>query len=162
MVSWVYDASSCMAVITHQKGVSAGAQLFNNYGAKSNEELILSYGFVELDGPDDVLVIALRKEVDGPSTLYYWYKSSDPPAALLDTLLQLVGTPPGSGNGAVATYLREVAALEALERLVRTRRKTFRRTQHGVDDALSAPDLRQEVLDVVREYRRGTLVYCLH
>ncbi|WWC58388.1 uncharacterized protein I303_100928 [Kwoniella dejecticola CBS 10117] len=36
-----------------------GVQLYNNYGPKSNEELLLGYGFVIPDNPDDVVTLRL-------------------------------------------------------------------------------------------------------
>lgn len=45
---------------------AAGAELFNNYGAKPNEELLLGYGFVIPSNPDDVL--GLRLGTAGLST----------------------------------------------------------------------------------------------
>ncbi|WWC86058.1 uncharacterized protein L201_000929 [Kwoniella dendrophila CBS 6074] len=42
----------------------SGVQLYNNYGPKSNEELLLGYGFVIPDNPDDVVTLRL-----GSSTL---------------------------------------------------------------------------------------------
>jgi hypothetical protein len=38
---------------------SAGSQLYNNYGPKSNEELLLGYGFAIEDNPDDVVALKL-------------------------------------------------------------------------------------------------------
>lgn len=37
----------------------AGSQLFNNYGAKPNEELLLGYGFVLNPNPDDIVNLRL-------------------------------------------------------------------------------------------------------
>lgn len=37
----------------------AGSQLFNNYGAKPNEELLLGYGFVLDSNPDDIVNLRL-------------------------------------------------------------------------------------------------------
>ena len=37
----------------------AGKEAFNNYGPKSNEELLLSYGFVLDSNPDDTVILKL-------------------------------------------------------------------------------------------------------
>lgn len=41
------------------QAISAGNEVFNNYGPKSNEEFLLSYGFVLDDNPDDTLILRL-------------------------------------------------------------------------------------------------------
>merc|ERR1719464_1391346 len=40
-------------------GVKAGEQLWNNYGAKANDELLLHYGFAVEDNPCDSVQLAL-------------------------------------------------------------------------------------------------------
>ncbi|ORY30006.1 hypothetical protein BCR39DRAFT_530565 [Naematelia encephala] len=39
--------------------VKAGQQVFNNYGPKSNEELLLAYGFILDPNPDDTVILRL-------------------------------------------------------------------------------------------------------
>lgn len=39
--------------------IASGSEVFNNYGAKSNESLLLGYGFVIPDNPDDTVVLRL-------------------------------------------------------------------------------------------------------
>ncbi|KAL1410964.1 hypothetical protein Q8F55_001907 [Vanrija albida] len=41
------------------EAIDAGAEIFNNYGAKSNESLLLGYGFVIDGNPDDTVVLRL-------------------------------------------------------------------------------------------------------
>jgi hypothetical protein len=48
----------CVSLVTTAEQ-QTGAQLFNNYGPKSNEELVLGYGFVIEDNPDDVVALKL-------------------------------------------------------------------------------------------------------
>ncbi|OCF32850.1 cytoplasmic protein [Kwoniella heveanensis BCC8398] len=43
------------------QGSDAGVQLFNNYGAKPNEELLLGYGFVIPSNPEDTVNLRLGK-----------------------------------------------------------------------------------------------------
>ncbi len=66
-MSWVVTSSSSPAAgkseyqITLQNGraYSKDEQVFNNYGPKSNAELILGYGFALEDNPEDSLVLKL-------------------------------------------------------------------------------------------------------
>lgn len=39
--------------------IAADAEVFNNYGAKSNESLLMGYGFVITENPDDSVVLRL-------------------------------------------------------------------------------------------------------
>jgi hypothetical protein len=39
--------------------VDGGAEIFNNYGAKPNSELLLGYGFTLPDNPDDTIVLRI-------------------------------------------------------------------------------------------------------
>ena len=42
MVTWDFTPSGC--TIRNDSILSAGSEVFNNYGAKSNEELLIAYG----------------------------------------------------------------------------------------------------------------------
>ena len=61
-ISWT-TTSSNDARVTFQAGssggVSAGDEVFNNYGAKSNEEFLLGYGFCIDDNPYDEYTVQL-------------------------------------------------------------------------------------------------------
>lgn len=48
----------CAAITIHYP-VKAGQQVFNCYGAKSNEEFLTGYGFVLPGGPDDTLTLVI-------------------------------------------------------------------------------------------------------
>lgn len=45
-----------------------GQELFNNYGPRDNESLLLSYGFVLNDNPFDHIVVSIRVPQDSPLT----------------------------------------------------------------------------------------------
>ena len=49
------------------QATSAGSQVFNNYGPKSNEEFLLGYGFVIDPNPDDTVILRLGSNI--PSIL---------------------------------------------------------------------------------------------
>lgn len=65
-VSWVVnnppsttdDSRGSISLVTHN-ALKAGAEIFNNYGAKPNSELLLGYGFTLLDNPDDTIVLKI-------------------------------------------------------------------------------------------------------
>lgn len=43
----------------HEAPIKAGEEVFNNYGAKPNDELLLGYGFVLQDNPEDALSLVM-------------------------------------------------------------------------------------------------------
>ena len=50
-VAWHYNVDSC--TITTDETLDAGREVFNNYGPKSNEELLMGYGFTLEDNQAD-------------------------------------------------------------------------------------------------------------
>ena len=175
-VTWSYegDQASGHTVLTLRTQVAPGMQVLNNYGAKSNEELLLSYGFVEPGGPDDVLVLRLH----GPdAATHYWQRSSgSPPASLLAELRatlgfgELPGPEPGPREK-IQGLLTTARVLETLEQFLRLRRKRHRRADGmlagiepnvPIDGAADDETVRPEVLAAVREYRQGTLLSLIH
>lgn len=160
-VTWEYvDGATCLYL---RGRTEAGAQLFNNYGAKSNEELLGSYAFVEPDGPDDVLVMALRADDSSAApTLYYWHKSEpNPPPKMLEALQAQVPAP-CEADVTIAGLLHEASTVEALEQYTRVKQRGFERTDKLVHDTVpwTLPDesdgVRPPVLTMVRTYRKGT------
>jgi len=68
-VSWVVSNTPSAAPSTTElqgtislvarTAVDGGAEIFNNYGAKPNSELLLGYGFTLPDNPDDTIVLKI-------------------------------------------------------------------------------------------------------
>lgn len=159
-VTWeCRDHAACFVT---RSAVVPGAQVFNNYGAKSNEEFVASYGFVQPGGPDDVLVLALRRPNDGELEMVYWSKAqAEPPAEVLQILTDQMAQE-DANDPEIASLLRQANACEALEQFLHMRRSHFTRTQHEVDDALpwmaedGTDGVRESILTMIREYRNGT------
>ena len=80
---WLKEADR-LTLITEQP-ISAGKQCFNNYGPKSNEELLLGYGFVIPDNPADLLAVKLGKP-RLPSTTSVSQSNQDDPTQLFTHL----------------------------------------------------------------------------
>ncbi|TKA58291.1 hypothetical protein B0A53_00028 [Rhodotorula sp. CCFEE 5036] len=78
-----HDKGSLTIVL--DEAVSAGTQVFNTYGAKSNEELLLGYGFV-LPPPNPADILALKLSFPPPSST-----SSSPVYARLHKVLAHLG-----------------------------------------------------------------------
>jgi hypothetical protein len=70
-VSWVVDfppfveSHGKISLVT-RTAMNAGAEIFNNYGAKPNSELLLGYGFTLPANPDDTIVLKIGG-APGPS-----------------------------------------------------------------------------------------------
>lgn len=59
-VTWLTTSSPAPSIsLVTPRGVDSDAQVFNNYGPKPNEELLLGYGFVLPSNPDDVVALRL-------------------------------------------------------------------------------------------------------
>ncbi|KAG9681534.1 SET domain-containing protein, partial [Aureobasidium melanogenum] len=57
-VDWAYDPDSFSLTIS--EAVQSGSQIYNNYGPKSSEELLMGYGFCAPNNPYDGLLLAMR------------------------------------------------------------------------------------------------------
>lgn len=63
-ISWsiyrpeISEGSPSLSLISHGQK-QAGDELYNNYGPKPNDELLLGYGFVVEDNPEDMLLLKL-------------------------------------------------------------------------------------------------------
>jgi hypothetical protein len=74
--------------------------VFNNYGPKSNEELLLSYGFVIENNPDDTVILRLAGQAGAGTTpepathaggRYVLRRNGEIPQELLVVLRQMMG-----------------------------------------------------------------------
>lgn len=57
-VDWAYDPGRFSFTVSD--GVDAGDQVFNNYGPKGNDELLMGYGFCSADNPHDGILLSMR------------------------------------------------------------------------------------------------------
>ncbi|WFD41830.1 hypothetical protein MPSI1_000466 [Malassezia psittaci] len=158
-VDWYFsDECACFSRRSHLESAS---QIFNNYGAKSNEELLLLYGFVEPNGPDDMLTITLRNTNADYTKQFYWYKSSAAPPAEMISFLESQVAEPKVDRADIASLLRQAEACEAMEEFFDTSITIFNRVQYEVDDALpwisddGCDGVRDHVLESIRVYREG-------
>lgn len=58
MVDWTFDPGRFSINIKHE--LPTGAEVFNNYGPKSNDELLLGYGFCIAGNPFDKVLLTLK------------------------------------------------------------------------------------------------------
>lgn len=57
-IEWTFDSGRFS--IDVKDGITTGSEVFNNYGPKSNDELLLGYGFCIEDNPFDKVLLRLR------------------------------------------------------------------------------------------------------
>ncbi|WFD33608.1 hypothetical protein MCUN1_000421 [Malassezia cuniculi] len=139
-VTWSHDGATITLAI-HQP-IKKGEQVLNNYGAKSNEEFILSYGFVQPGGPDDVLVLRLR---DG--NVHYWKESDvQAPPALISELKEMILDEDDQ-------LWKEARAYEILEEFLLAKRKDFKAGQREFE--AYETEIRPHIAYMIREYRVG-------
>lgn len=88
-VDWAYDPGKFSLSI--REGVSKGDEIFNNYGPKGNDELLMGYGFCAEDNPHDGILLSMK-----------------PPPQPLQSMLQMIHPhyfrPTGEWNSDAATF----------------------------------------------------------
>lgn len=58
-ITWLTSSDPRTISLVAPSPIDSGVQVYNNYGPKPNEELLLGYGFVLNPNPDDVLPLRL-------------------------------------------------------------------------------------------------------
>ena len=58
-ITWLTSSEPRTISLVASSPIDSGVQVYNNYGPKPNEELLLGYGFVLNPNPDDVLPLRL-------------------------------------------------------------------------------------------------------
>lgn len=58
-ITWLTSSDPRSISLVAPAPIESGVQVYNNYGPKPNEELLLGYGFVLSPNPDDVLPLRL-------------------------------------------------------------------------------------------------------
>ncbi|KAJ7498617.1 SET domain protein [Mycena latifolia] len=147
-VSWVQSyigsgpepgPGSTLSLTLHNP-VVAGAELFNNYGAKPNSELILGYGFSLPNNPDDTIVLKIGG-IDGKK----WEVGRDARGAdgVWESILELTG-------GSEPTYEDHLDAAAALGDMVQSLLDRLPQPSVPVSD-----DIREDVALMLHNYIDG-------
>ncbi|KAJ7368667.1 SET domain protein [Mycena albidolilacea] len=148
-VSWVQsylgsgpvaDAGSCISLVLHNH-VSAGAELFNNYGPKPNSELILGYGFSLPNNPDDTILLKIGGPHGGRWEVGREARGADP------VWLNVLGA---VQEGSEPTYDDHLDAAEALADMAQQLMDKL------PDVSIPTPgDVREDVALMIRHYIEG-------
>ncbi|GAA6000217.1 uncharacterized protein JCM10292_004039 [Rhodotorula paludigena] len=186
-VTWSIDAgvassassgSDGSLTIVLDEAVGAGEQVFNTYGAKSNEELLLGYGFVLPSNPADFLALKLSLPPSAPARLvdllsqlkldqlrHHVPQSGEIPPELLAQMRLLVAQPDEldaviERASAVSlwqeavgfvSWENELDVLDAIEGMLVSKLQAL---QQGAA-ADESDGVRPEVLEMVQIYRQG-------
>lgn len=90
------DDKDCVMLTIHNN-IMRDDQVMNSYGPKSNEELLASYGFVDVTMRDDTLALKLGNislESENPLSIqptYYWKYEKECPEGLLEEIIEKLG-----------------------------------------------------------------------
>lgn len=127
----------------------AGSELFNNYGAKPNSELILGYGFSLSENPDDTIILKIG---GGGSNTKKWEVGRSARGA--DGLWQEVLSLVKGDSQEETTYEDELDASSMLGQMVRAVIDRLPEPGRSLDPG----QIRPEVVNMFRDYIEG--IYC--
>ncbi|KAI5894002.1 SET domain-containing protein [Schizophyllum commune H4-8] len=134
------DAPPFVAVVPLTE-TPAGAEIFNNYGAKPNAELILGYGFTLEDNTDDTIVLKLGGGGESWEIGRRWNEE-------YEQLWRRILTSVAAGDGGKATFEDRLEAAEMLMDMVQQKLQ-------ALPDATAARALRPEVAVMLKHYVDG-------
>eukprot|EP00466_Bigelowiella_natans_P004193 jgi/Bigna1/129526/aug1.9_g4234 len=134
--------------------IEAGHEIYNNYGAKSNESLLMSYGFVVENNLQDEFKVKLGAGSDAIPTVqrehYLHGGGKEPPSSLIEAVETLVcgGNAEKARvkrtNDAVILAGRRVRALVAIEKSIQGRLHRLRAAEAKVWTANKKAATRKE------------------
>ena len=140
-VGWL-SGEDALSLVT-DADVSAGVELFNNYGPKSNEEWLLGYGFAIKDNVDDVLVLRLPNSPE-------WHmikRDGQVPPALYDEIKTKLGD---EEEDETQTKLN---VLDQLGEMLQAKMAALQAPTEQVEGPV-----REEVRQAIEWYRQGACV----
>jgi len=152
-IEWVAEEDGSVTFVA-RSAVEEGGEVWSNYGARPNEQLLFSYGFCMPDNPHDVVPVALRVGEEG-ETLTFYIRRREAGGIPLDLWKALSGAgdseDDGEGGNALAIGAEEVDVLRSL-----LERKASRlRAKEGADrEALSDEGLDPRLRSIAA-YRQG-------
>ena len=135
-IEWRGDGQS-VAFAAGADGIEAQAEIFNNYGSKANDELLLAHGFALENNEHDR--VALKMTVasgDGRRTLgpFYLRRGGDFPRALWRALADPTGDPVSSDSDSPPEI--DAEAVEVLLATLERKLAPFKRSE--IADAKAA------------------------
>ncbi|KAF5393167.1 hypothetical protein D9757_001238 [Collybiopsis confluens] len=127
----------------------AGSELFNNYGAKPNSELILGYGFSLAENPDDTILLKIGGGA-GSTRKCEIGRNSQGADGLWTQVLSLIKLQANPDQGAY-TYEDELDAASMLDEMVNGMIEKLPESRRALDPAR----IRPEVVEMFRSYLEG-------
>lgn len=150
-VSWVVTYPNelnqtpepCVSLILHSP-TPASSELFNNYGAKPNSELILGYGFSLAENPDDTIILKIG---GGGSNTKKWEigRSLRGAEGLWTEVLSLIS------QDTTYNYEDELDASSTLGEMIRAVIEKLPTSKRSLDPGQIRPD----VIEMFRNYLEG-------
>lgn len=151
-------------VLTLHEPVPKNHQVFNNYGPKSNEEFLGSYGFVNPTCEDDSMVLVLggkSKQENQEAKKHFWTISDDEaPNSLLEELREILLQQEQEDQEQISEELArtrlEAEVLRTLEIMLCSKRKTFKSFEKVNEEVMRGENgVRREIWEMIRVYRDG-------
>lgn len=146
-MSWAIDVSAeepLISLVIHTP-ISAGQELFNNYGPKPNSELILGYGFSLPENPDDTIVL----KVGGSEKKWEIGRDARGMEGLWTEILTLVASQVDSeADGEYEDHLEAAAVLMEMT-------QTLLGRLPSTEGDISRVEMRPEVVLMFHDYVEG-------
>lgn len=147
-----HDAYQISLVI--HKAATAYTEVFNNYGAKPNSELILGYGFSLPVNPDDTIVLRLgsrRGILQKSGSAWDVGRDGRGSEGLWEEMVAVYAEASDDGEETVAEWEYELEASETLKEMVERKLMGLPRIMEGVQEGI-----RRDVLLMIQHYVEGS------
>ena len=164
-------SASSISLVTHSAS-KPGTEIFNNYGAKPNSELILGYGFTLPANPDDTIVLKIGGTRDAAPTSTSTNAPATVPAAratyevgrgargapaMWDAIMDAVTTAEeGSEEEEASEWQTVLDSADMLRSMTESLLERLPRTPPaGVPGPEGVGSLRGDVVEMIRHYVSG-------
>ena len=137
MKNWWRGDGQSVAFAAGADGIEAQAEIFNNYGSKANDELLLAHGFALQNNEHDRFALKMTvASGDGRRTLgpFYLRRGGDFPRALWRALADPTGDPVSSDSDSPPEI--DAEAVEVLLATLERKLAPFKRSE--IADAKAA------------------------
>ncbi|KAH7882159.1 hypothetical protein F5I97DRAFT_1817676 [Phlebopus sp. FC_14] len=138
--------SGTVSIVSHT-AMNPGEEIFNNYGVKANDELILGYGFALADNPDDRVTLQLG----GSSQKWEIGRNARNVEGLWDQVRSLVTTAAEGAGGSEYAFEDDLEVASVLLEMVQAKVDRMQ----VIREDLESDDVRPNVRAMLQMYTQG-------